>query len=348
MTSNEVQPVIEIQGLTKDFKVGFMVRGEKEQRQGFFSRTTVRALDNLSLDVRRGESFGFLGPNGAGKTTTLKLLMGLTFPTSGSARILGNPIDDVLTRKRLGYLPENPYFYDYLTGRELLFYTASLFGISRGVAVGRVNQMLDTVGLDQKAADRQLRKYSKGMTQRIGIAQALINDPDVVFLDEPMSGLDPIGRREVRDLLLDLRARSKTVFFSSHILSDVEALCDRVAILNRGKLYKSGTLAELTAAQSSFEVVGLGTDNTVLENLTAGLEWIESFAGTPNGAHIRVKSESNVEQAIALIRQTGGKLVSVNPSKASLEHVFFSAGNKPLKAENENSDEGTLQRKSGT
>jgi ABC-2 type transport system ATP-binding protein len=347
MTSSEFQPVIEIQGLTKDYKVGFMVRGEKEQRRGFFSRTTVRALDNLSLDVRRGESFGFLGPNGAGKTTTLKLLMGLTFPTSGSARILGNRVEDVSTRARIGYLPENPYFYDYLTGRELMFYTASLFGITRRAASARVNRMLDTVGLDQKAADRQLRKYSKGMTQRIGIAQALINDPDVVFLDEPMSGLDPIGRREVRDLLLDLRARGKTVFFSSHILSDVEALCDRVAILNRGKLYKSGTLAELTASQSSFEVVAIGTDNAILEKLSAGLEWIESFNGTPNGAQIRVKGEGDVERAIELIRQAGGKLVSVNPGKASLEDIFFSAGNKPSKAENDNSGEATQHAKSG-
>ena len=326
MTSNDRQLVIEIRGLTKDFKVGFMVRGEKEHRQGLFKRTTVRALDNLSLDVHRGESFGFLGPNGAGKTTTLKLLMGLVYPTSGSALILGKPIEDITTRARIGYLPENPYFYDYLTGNELLHYTASLFGISGAAAKSRVEQMLETVGLDSKAAARQLRKYSKGMTQRIGIAQALINDPDVVFLDEPMSGLDPIGRREVRDLLLSLRARGKTVFFSSHILSDVEALCDRVAILNCGKLYKSGTLAELTSARSSIEVVAVETDNELLKKLTLDCPSIESLVITPSGAQVTLKSEAAVEHAIDIIRKSGGKLVSVNPTRGSLEDIFFGAG----------------------
>jgi ABC-2 type transport system ATP-binding protein len=331
MTSTESQPVIEILGLTKDFKVGFMVRGERDPRQRRFTRTTVRAVDNLSLEVRRGESFGFLGPNGAGKTTTLKLLMGLVYPTQGSARILGNTIEDVMTRARIGYLPENPYFYDYLTGRELLLYTASLFGISGKAAKSRVSQMLETVGLDPKAADRQLRKYSKGMTQRIGIAQALINDPDVVFLDEPMSGLDPIGRREVRDLLLSLRSKGKTVFFSSHILSDVEALCDRVAILNRGKLYKCGTLAELTSTQSSVEVVAVETNNQELKRLSAGLKPIQSVVPTANGAHITLEAESAVELAIELIRKAGGKLVSVTPTRTSLEDTFFSAGHETNK-----------------
>jgi ABC-2 type transport system ATP-binding protein len=325
MTQDNVQSVIEIRGLTKDFKVGFMVRGEKEQRQGFFKRTTVRAVDGLSLDIRRGECFGFLGPNGAGKTTTLKILMGLVYPTGGSANILGRPIDDVSTRSRIGYLPENPYFYDYLTGRELLVYTASLFGIRRETAKSKAAKMIDLVGLDADAADRQLRKYSKGMTQRIGIAQALINDPDVVFLDEPMSGLDPIGRREVRDLLLSLRQNGRTVFFSSHILADVEALCDRVAVLNRGKLYKCGTLAELRGSQPSVEVVAIGTDNSALAKLTAGWAPLQSMVATPNGTNLSLAEESAIDDALAFIRKAGGKLVSVNPSKTSLEEIFFSA-----------------------
>ncbi|HWO00214.1 MAG TPA: ABC transporter ATP-binding protein, partial [Blastocatellia bacterium] len=197
--------VVEIDELTKDYEVGFL----KKKR--------VRALDHLTLEVRAGEIFGFLGPNGAGKTTTLKLLTSLIYPTSGTARILGQPIDNVATRSRVGYLPENPYFYDYLSGRELLEYTAALFGVPKQKARSRADKLLDLVGLDADRADRQLRKYSKGMLQRIGIAQALVNDPEIVFMDEPMSGLDPIGRREIRDLLLSLRANNKTVFFSSHI-----------------------------------------------------------------------------------------------------------------------------------
>ncbi|HXG64878.1 MAG TPA: ABC transporter ATP-binding protein, partial [Blastocatellia bacterium] len=231
--------VIEINQLTKDYQVGFL------------KKKTVRALDSLSLEVRRGEIFAFLGPNGAGKTTTLKLLMRLIYPTSGSARILGQPIDDVATRARIGYLPENPYFYDYLSGHELLEYTAALFGIPKPQAKARASELLQLVGLEEERANRQLRKYSKGMLQRIGIAQALVNDPEVIFLDEPMSGLDPIGRREVRDLMLSLRRQNKTIFFSSHILSDVETLCDRAAILKRGRLVRSGTIQELTAHEGA-------------------------------------------------------------------------------------------------
>src|SRR6185295_6555990 len=210
MTANgNSAAAVEIDGLTKDYEVGFL------------KKRKVRALDHLTLDVGRGEIFGFLGPNGAGKTTTLKLLTSLIYPTEGTARILGKPIDDVETRARVGYLPENPYFYAYLSGRELLEYTAALFGIPKQKAGSRADELLDLVGLERERANRQLRKYSKGMLQRIGIAQALVNDPEIVFMDEPMSGLDPIGRREIRDLLLSLRSRGKTVFFSSHILSDV-------------------------------------------------------------------------------------------------------------------------------
>ena len=303
--------VIDIIDLTKDYEVGFL------------KKKKVRALDQLNLEVHRGEIFGFLGPNGAGKTTTLKLLMRLIYPTSGSARILGHPVDDVSTRARLGYLPENPYFYDYLSGRELLEYTAALFGIPAEQARLRGQELLALVGLDSDRANRQLRKYSKGMLQRIGIAQALVNDPEIVFMDEPMSGLDPIGRREVRDLLLSLRAQGKTVFFSSHILSDVEALCDRAAILSRGKLVRCGTVHELTGIQdSAVEVVALGIDSSALDRFSKTVSSLQSASATPNGVHLVLADDSEIQEALLLIRECGGRLVSVNPRRASLEDIF--------------------------
>jgi ABC-2 type transport system ATP-binding protein len=309
--SQNSHPVIEINGLTKDYPVGFL------------KKKWVRALDHLDLEVRQGEIFGFLGPNGAGKTTTLKLLMRLIYPTEGTARILGHPIDDVATRARVGYLPENPYFYDYLTGRELLMYTAALFGLPRVESNTRATDLLALVGLESERADRQLRKYSKGMLQRIGIAQSLVNDPEVVFLDEPMSGLDPIGRREVRDLMLSLRAANKTVFFSSHILSDVEAICDRAAILRDGKLLRCGTVEELTADRgSSVEVVAVGFDQPALNTLAASLPPAATITPAPGGAQIILRDESDVVNTLAQIRKFGGKLVSVNPRRASLEDLF--------------------------
>lgn len=326
MTTHQTEPVIEIVGLTKDFRVGFMIRAEKEHNPGLLKRKTIRALDHLSLEVYAGEIFGFLGPNGAGKTTTLKLLMGLVYPTEGSARILGRPIEDVATRARIGYLPENPYFYDYLSGRELLFFTAALFGLKGEQARSRVDVLLEAVGLDRAATNRQLRKYSKGMLQRIGIAQALVNDPEVVFLDEPMSGLDPVGRREVRDLLLDLREKGKTIFFSSHILSDVEAICDRCAVIKRGKLAGCGTLDDLTGGQQqSIEVIAINTDNSILDRLAAASPSIQSVVPTPGGAQLILDDETGVDEALGLIRRSGGRLVSVNPRKTSLEDVFFVA-----------------------
>ena len=225
---------IETIELTKDYAVGF------------WRKRPRRALDHLSLQVEAGEVFGFLGPNGAGKTTTLKLLMQLVFPTSGEARILGRPPGDLTAKRRLGYLPENPYFYDYLTAEELLVYFAGLLGLHAADRRRRVSQLLDQVGLGTERK-LQLRKFSKGMLQRVGIAQALLNEPDLVILDEPMSGLDPLGRRDVRKLILELRDRGCTVFFSSHVLSDAEALCSRVAILAKGRLVASGRLSDMLA-----------------------------------------------------------------------------------------------------
>src|SRR5690349_12891487 len=230
---------IETEGLSKDYRVGF------------WRPRPHRALDALTLSVEAGEVFGFLGPNGAGKSTTLKLLMQLIYPTSGAARILGKPVGDVEVKKRIGFLAENPYYYDYLTAEEVLSYFARLFGYSGADVASRVTRVLDEVGIARYRRTR-LRALSKGNLQRVGLAQALINDPELIFLDEPMSGLDPIGRSQVRDIILKLRQRGCTVFFSSHILSDAESLCSRVGIMAQGRLVASGRVSDMIA----FELKG--------------------------------------------------------------------------------------------
>ncbi len=300
---------IEIDALTKVFEVGF------------WRKRPVTALENLSLSVEQGEIFGFLGPNGAGKTTTLKLLMRLIRPTSGTARILGESINSVEMHRRIGYLPEQAYFYDYLTPRELLTYYGRLARVDEKTLRPRVTELLEHAGLDTKAFDRQLRKFSKGMLQRVGLAQAIVHDPEVVFLDEPMSGLDPIGRRQVRDLILELRDAGKTVFFSSHILSDVEALCDRVAILNGGRLVETGRLADILVRQASgLEIVATGIDESAIDSLRS-----EGFDVTrsPGGIHVSVANEADIDQALTRVRAHGGHLVSVNPTRSSLEDFFM-------------------------
>jgi len=301
---------IEITNLTKDYEVGF------------WSKRKVRALDGLSLSVDHGQIFGFLGANGAGKTTTLKLLMRLIFPTSGSARILGHDIQDVSMHQRIGYLPENPYFYDYLTAREFLDYCGEIFGLRTAERKKRTADLLARVKLDEKRWDTQLRKFSKGMLQRVGLAQSLVNDPEIVFLDEPMSGLDPVGRREVRDLIAALRDEGKTVFMCSHILSDIEVLCDRVAILKQGKLAQVGYLDELrqtTEGPNRMEVLATGTD---AETLRQHLPQAE-VAPTPRGLRIEIASEDEIESVLAALRKAGGKVVSVQPVKQSLEELFL-------------------------
>ncbi len=225
------EPVIAVEELRKTFAFGFF-------------RRKVQAVRGISFSVERGEIFGFLGPNGAGKTTTIKMLMGLIFPTGGKLNLLGRPVPDVGAKRRLGFLPESPYFYDYLSGRELLDLAGRLFDLQSVERRRRAEALLARVGLADAAA-LPLRKYSKGMLQRLGLAQALVNDPELVVLDEPMSGLDPIGRKEIRDLIAQLRSDGKTVFFSTHILSDVEMLCDRCAILVRGQLRDVGPLDRL-------------------------------------------------------------------------------------------------------
>ncbi len=300
---------IRTEGLTKHYSVGF-----------WRPRPYV-ALDGLDLQVGQGEVFGFLGPNGAGKTTTLKLLMQLIFPTSGRAEILGRPAGDVSVRRRIGYLPENPFFYDNLSAEELLTYFARLFGYRGQERAARVSRILDEVGL---GAERrfQLRKYSKGMLQRVGLAQALLNDPEVIFLDEPMSGLDPIGRREVRDIILRLRDRGTTVFFSSHILSDAETLCSRVAIVAQGKLVASGSVAEMVpfrvrgwdlivAGIDAARLAGFGGPDVVTRQIADGRH------------HVILPEAASLDTAMARLTALGGQLLSVNPVRDTLEDFFM-------------------------
>src|SRR5918992_4996569 len=286
--------IIEITNLTKDYEVGF------------WRKRKVRALDGLSLSIDPGQIFGFLGANGAGKTTTLKLLMRLIFPTTGSAKILDHDIQDVSMHQRIGYLPENPYFYDYLTAREFLDYCAEIFGFSAAERKKRAADLLARVKLDEKRWDTQLRKFSKGMLQRVGLAQSLINDPEIVFLDEPMSGLDPVGRREVRDLIAALRTEGKTVFMCSHILSDIEVLCDNVAILKKGRLAHAGSLDELRAQESNLiEIVAAGANEAVLrENLDDSAQVLIDASGI----RIHVQHEKEIDAVIAAVRKANGKL----------------------------------------
>ncbi len=302
-------PAIEINNLTKDYEVGF------------WRKRKVRALDGLSLSVEQGQIFGFLGANGAGKTTTLKLLMRLIYPTGGTARILGRDIGDTSMHARIGYLPENPYFYDYLTAREFLNYCAQLFGQDSAGRTRRTEELLARVNLEKKSWDRQLRKFSKGMLQRVGLAQALVNDPEIVFLDEPMSGLDPVGRREVRDLIASLRMQGKTVFMCSHILSDIEVLCDSVAILKDGRLAHAGSLDDLRARETALiEVIVTGADAaTMIQQLGSTAK----VTTTASGLRIEVADEKEVDQVIAALRKANGKLVSVQPVRQSLEELFL-------------------------
>jgi ABC-2 type transport system ATP-binding protein len=295
---------IEILGLEKTYSVGFWRKRPK------------RALCPLHLTVEPGETFGFLGPNGAGKTTTLKLLMGLVFPTGGSARILGMDIQDPRMKAQIGFLPEQPYFYDYLTARELLDYYGSLSGVPAKQRSSRVSEVLERVGLQESSAV-QLRRFSKGMLQRVGIAQAILHNPKVVFLDEPMSGLDPMGRREVRDLIEQLKHEGKTVFFSTHILSDAEALCDRVAIMHLGQLRKIGVVSDLiSGVRGRVEMVWRGA------SVSPALATVAEESHVSGQTVRAIVREENQEAAIDLLRREGLSLVSLVPVRASLEDYF--------------------------
>ena len=300
-----ITPAIEILGLTKDYP------------HGFWRKRMRRSLDNLTLQVEEGEVFGFLGPNGAGKTTTLKLLMGLIFPTAGSARICGRSIGDISMHREIGYLPEQPYFYDYLTARELLDYFARLFGYDALERRKRVMRFLDLVGL-ASSADVQLRKFSKGMLQRAGIAQAILHDPRVVFLDEPMSGLDPVGRREVRDIISRLKEQGRTVFFSTHILSDAEMLCDRVAVLVGGQLQGVGAPGQTVSfSLHGMEIIFEAAEGSALPRALAA-------ASTRLGARHRMEvPEAQLYAALEQLRNCEARILAVSAIRPSLEDYFF-------------------------
>ncbi|MFW5965866.1 MAG: ATP-binding cassette domain-containing protein [Persicimonas sp.] len=298
--------LLEAIGLEKTFRVGFW-------------RRKVEAVRGVSFNVHRGEIFGLVGPNGAGKTTVMKMLTGLIFADEGQARLFGRPVSEVETRRRLGYLPENPYFYERLTARELVAYYGRLHGLDSRTISKRSDELLERVDLTH-AADRPIGKFSKGMRQRAGIAQALVNDPDLVILDEPQSGLDPVGRKEVRDLLVELKEEGKTVFLSSHILPDVEAVCDRVAVMHEGTIREIGSLDELTSERQStveFQVKDLEVEQA------EAIAGVESASRQGNVVVLRCDGAIDVDRILDDISQHGGRIHSVTPHKENLEDVFM-------------------------
>jgi ABC-2 type transport system ATP-binding protein len=291
-------------GLSKSYRTGHVIQGRR------------LALQDLDLEVRAGEIFGYVGPNGSGKTTTLKLLVGLLKPDRGQARILGQPLASRGWRYRAGYLPENPYLYDYLTAAEYLDYAGRLFGMTRARRREKTREILALVGLE-RSADVPLRRFSKGMVQRAGLAQALVNDPELVILDEPLSGLDPIGRRLVREIVLGLRRAGRTVFFSTHILSDAEALCDRVGVLRAGRLVRAGALSELLRLDvEHMEVFVSGLDESAAALAAARRERV--------GERLRLEvDERDLGRTVAAVEAAGGRILSVQPVRQTLEDYFF-------------------------
>lgn len=300
---------IETDNLTKDFLVGF------------WRPRPYRALHGLSLQVEPGEVFGFLGPNGAGKSTTIKLLMQLIYPTSGRAQILGRPLGDLSVRRRLGFLAENPYFYDYLTAEEVLTYFARLLDVPAAEVQARVSRVLDEVGIGRERRLR-LRQFSKGMLQRVGLAQAIIHEPELVVLDEPMSGLDPLGRRQVRDLILRLRDRGCTVFFSSHILSDAEMLCSRVGIMAQGRLVSSGRLSDMVAFElKGWEIVVAGLSEALLAGWRTRVRNVTPLGDSRHALHLA--PEMRPEPLLAELSNRGATVESMNPVRDTLEEFFL-------------------------
>lgn len=294
---------IEIQGLTKKFRSP--LGGD------------LTAVDNLDLDVQEGEIFGFLGPNGAGKTTTIKVLLGLLFPTAGKAEVLGKPAGDIDVKKRISYLPESPYFYEYMSARELLGFYADLFKIRGDARKKRVDELLERVGLAD-AADKPLRHYSKGMLQRAGLAQAILNEPDLIFLDEPTSGLDPIAHADICNLILDLKAQGKTIFVSSHQLSDIEMIGDRVAILVSGKMAMRGEVKELLTTKQ-VEIIADGVKETTAAEAKSLADETELHAGRLTAY---IKDSQSLGAMVDLLTKSGASLVSINPRRRTLEKLF--------------------------
>ena len=307
---------IRARGLRKTFRTGFTMRA-------------VEAVRGIDLDVKDGEIFGFIGPNGAGKTTTIKMLTGLIHPTDGEAWIQERPVADPSSRRQLGFLPEGTYFHEYLTGRELLDFHARLLGLPRDVRQERIPKLLERVGIPH-AADMRIRSYSKGMRQRAGLAQALVGDPDILILDEPMSGLDPLGRKDVRDLILLLRDEGKTIFFTSHILADAEMICDQVAIIVRGKIVHQGYLDDLLGQESSgVELVVEGIDEALFEELKAVAQ--RAVVQGPRFL-FEFTDESEAEKALDRVRNGQGRIRSLVPQRRSLEDLFVEEAKKETRA----------------
>jgi ABC-2 type transport system ATP-binding protein len=288
----------------------------KVYRTGFWLNQKIESLKSCSLTVYQGETFGLLGPNGAGKTTLFKLLLGIVRPTSGRAWLLGSPIGRLDVKHSIGYLPENPHFYDYLTGWEFLRFVAGLFEIPADVQRQRIPQLLELVGLSQRTVrKRQLRQYSKGMLQRIGMAQALINDPEVVFLDEPMSGLDPMGRYQMREMIQSLKMQGKTIFFNSHVLSDVEQICDRVAILAQGELIRIGSLYELLGTAETYHVRGRGGNLDIIKRWVPNLSFeADCWQG---------QLQDDPQEFLASLRFMEAQLLDLNLARPTLEEFFM-------------------------
>ena len=285
----------------------------KLYRTGFWMNRKIESLKNCNLTVYRGETFGLLGQNGAGKTTLLKTLLGIVRPTSGAGILLGQPIGDRSIKEKIGYLPENPYFYDYLTGWEFLEFVAGLFEISKSIQKQRISELLDLVGLSKSTAIRkQLRQYSKGMLQRVGMAQALINDPELVFLDEPMSGLDPMGRYQIREIIVSLKEQGKTIFFNSHVLSDVEKICDRIAILVEGELICIGTLDEILGTHNTYYVKGQSGNFQVLK------QWIPDLEFDNNFWHGHLQGDP--QEFLVSLGLMKARLITMNIERLILDH----------------------------
>lgn len=307
------EPAVEVVRLSKSYRTGFRMR-------------RTEALADLSLTVNRGEVFGFLGPNGAGKTTTIKILMGLTRPGGGTARILGRPPHDYRVRAEVGFLPESPYFYEYLTASEFLIMAAQLSGVPGSEVSSRTREMLRMVRMEH-AADKQMRQFSRGMLQRIGVAQALIHDPELVVLDEPMGGLDPVGRREFRDIIADLRDRGKTVFFSTHILADVEMVCDRVGIISAGRMLHLGRLDEILSEEvEAIEVTITGASGKFRK---AFERVAERSLQSGDSLLLTLRAEEDVERVMAIAREAGARVKAIVPRRRTLEEHFMDKLRQP-------------------
>lgn len=299
--------VIEINSLTKHFP------GKK------FSGDKIKALEKVSFNVGSGEIFGLLGPNGAGKTTLVKILLGITFATDGNAKLFDKPVTNVNNKKRIGYLPENHRFPNYLTGEQVIDYFGRLSGLTKSDLDKKTYKYLKIVGMDQWGTTK-IKKYSKGMMQRLGLAQAMINDPDLIFLDEPTDGVDPIGRKEIRDVLLELKSQGKTIFLNSHLLSEIELICDKVAILNKGELIEVGSVADITSSSNKyiFNTSDLSEDimNRILTEYKGTLHGMNEFECVIN-------SVEDVNKIIDYLRSSNVLIHGVNKEKNSLESMFI-------------------------